>query len=51
MASPAGFISSNDPFGTDSFGSWDTQTHMYWIIRLTALTDPTAPQGAIEVND
>ena len=40
-----------DRFGTDSFGSWDTETHMYWIIRLTALTDPTAPQGAIEVND
>jgi hypothetical protein len=40
-----------DPFGTDSFGSWDTETQMYWIVRLTALTDPTSPQGAIEVNE
>ena len=24
---------------------------MYWIIRLTALTDPTAPHGAIGVNE
>ena len=40
-----------DPFGTDPFGSWDTETQMYWIVRLTALTDPTSPQGAIEVNE
>jgi hypothetical protein len=40
-----------DPFGTDPFGSWDTQTQIYWIARLTALTDPTSPQGAIEVNE
>jgi hypothetical protein len=40
-----------DPFGTDSFGSWDTETQMYWIVRLTALTDPTSPQDAIEVNE
>jgi hypothetical protein len=40
-----------DPFGTDSFGSWDTETQMYWIVRLTALTDPTSPQDAIELNE
>jgi len=40
-----------DPFGTDSFGSWDTQTQLYWLIRLTALTDPTSSQDAIEVNE
>jgi hypothetical protein len=50
---PAGLMEARhtDPFGTDSFGSWDTQTQMYWIVRLTALTDPTSPQGAIEVNE
>jgi hypothetical protein len=49
---PAGLMEARhtDPFGTDSFGSWDTETQMYWIVRLTALTDPTSPQGAIEVN-
>jgi hypothetical protein len=39
-----------DPFGTDPFGPWDTETHMYWIARLLALTDPTSPMDAIEVN-
>src|ERR687896_2639023 len=50
---PAGLMeaSHTDPFGTDSFGSWDTETQMYWVISLTALTDPTSPQGAIEVNE
>jgi hypothetical protein len=50
---PAGLMEARhtDPFGTDSFGSWDTQTQMYWIVRLTALTDPTSPQDAIEVNE
>src|ERR671913_2126497 len=50
---PAGLMeaSHTDPFGTDSFGSWDTETQMYWIVRLTALTDPTSPQDAIEVNE
>jgi hypothetical protein len=44
---PAGLMEARhtDPFGTDSFGSWDTQTQMYWIVRLTALTDPTSPPG------
>jgi hypothetical protein len=40
-----------DPFGTDSFGSWDTQTQMYWIVRLTALTDPTTSADAIKINE
>ena len=50
---PAGLMEARhtDPFGTDSFGSWDTETHMYWIVRLLALTDPTSPRGAIEVNE
>jgi hypothetical protein len=50
---PAGLMETRhtDPFGTDPFGSWDTQTQMYWIVRLTALTDPTSPQGAMEVDE
>ena len=40
-----------DSFGTDPFGSWDTETQMFWIVRLTALTDPTSPQDAIELNE
>ena len=50
---PAGLmeVRHSDPFGTDSFGSWDTATQMYWQTRLTALTDPTSPADAIEVNE
>jgi hypothetical protein len=50
---PAGLMEARhtDPFGTDSFGSWDTETQMYWIVRLTALTDPTSLGDAIEVNE
>jgi hypothetical protein len=50
---PAGPMEARhtDPFGTDPFGSWDTETQLYWIVRLTALTDPTSPQDAIEVNE
>ena len=50
---PAGLMEARhtDPFGTDSFGSWDTETQLYWIIRLTALTDPTSSADAIEVNE
>jgi hypothetical protein len=50
---PAGLmeVRHTDPFGTDSFGSWDTETQMYWIVRLTALTDPTSSGNAIEVNE
>jgi hypothetical protein len=50
---PAGLVEARhtDPFGTDPFGSWDTETLLYWAIRLTALTDPTSPKDAIEVNE
>ena len=49
---PAGLMEARhtDPFGTVPFGSWDTATQMYWIVRLAALTDPTTPQDAIEIN-
>jgi hypothetical protein len=50
---PAGLMQERhtDPFGTVPFGAWDTATQMYWIVRLAALTDPTSPKGAIEVNE
>lgn len=50
---PAGLMEARhaDPFGVASFGEWDTETHMYWIVRLTALTDPTSPLGAVRVNE
>ncbi|QIN81717.1 hypothetical protein GBA63_03000 [Rubrobacter tropicus] len=50
---PAGLMETlhTDPFGTDPFGSWDAETHLYWIIRLFALTDPTSPRDAIEINE
>jgi hypothetical protein len=50
---PAGLMEARhtDPFGTDSFGSWDTETQLYWVTRLTALTDPSSSADAIEVNE
>jgi hypothetical protein len=50
---PVGLMGARhaDPFGTDPFGEWDAETMMYWIVRLTALTDPASPHGAIRVND
>jgi hypothetical protein len=50
---PAGLmeVRHTDPFGTDPFGAWDAATQMYWIVRLAALTDPTSPKDAMEVND
>jgi len=50
---PAGLMEARhtDPFGTNPFGSWDAETHLYWLIRLSVLTDPTSPQDAIEVNE
>jgi hypothetical protein len=50
---PVGLMEARhtDPFGTARFGSWDTATQMYWIVRLAALTDPTSPLEAIEVNE
>ena len=49
---PAGLMGArhSDPLGTDPFGPWDTATQMYWIVRLLALTDPTSPKDAVEVN-
>ncbi len=50
---PAGLMEARhtDPFGSASFGEWDAETHLYWIIRLSVLTDPTSPRSAIEVNE
>jgi hypothetical protein len=50
---PVGLMEARhtDPFGTVPFGSWDTATQMYWIVRLAALTDPTSPRDAIEINE
>src|SRR5919107_3970037 len=50
---PAGLMEARhtDPFGTVPFGAWDTATQMYWIVRLAALTDPTSPKDAIEINE
>jgi hypothetical protein len=50
---PAGLMEARhtDPFGTDPFGSWDTETQLYWVTRLTALTDPTSSPDAIQINE
>jgi hypothetical protein len=50
---PAGLMEARhtDPFGTDPFGPWDTETILNWFIRLLVLTDPTSPRGAIRVNE
>ena len=50
---PAGLMEARhtDPLGSASFGEWDAETLMYWLIRLSVLTGPTSPQGAIEVNE
>src|SRR3712207_3221881 len=50
---PAGLMEARhtDPFGTDPFGSWDAETHLYWFIRLLVLTDPTAPRSHIRLNE
>jgi hypothetical protein len=50
---PAGLMEARhtDPFGADTFGSWDAETQLYWVTRLTALTDPTSSADAIEVNE
>jgi hypothetical protein len=39
-----------DPFGSETFGPWTTESHLYWFIRLLVLTDPTSPRGKIAVN-
>ncbi len=51
---PVGLIEArhSDPFGNNvPFGLWNTETLLYWFIRLCLLTDPTSPQGAIRVNE
>jgi hypothetical protein len=41
-----------DPFGSSvPFGPWNTETLLYWFIRLYLLTDPTSPQNHIRVNE
>jgi hypothetical protein len=39
-----------DPFGSSAFGPWDTETILYWFIRLVVLTDPTSPGSQIRTN-
>jgi hypothetical protein len=39
-----------DPFGRSAFGPWNTESLLYWFIRLLVLTDPTSPRAAVEVN-
>ena len=40
-----------DPLGSDPFGPWNTETLLYWFIRLLVLTDPTDPRSAIRINE
>jgi hypothetical protein len=40
-----------DPFGSDPFGLWTTETLLYWFIRLLVLTDPSSPQSAVQANE
>jgi len=51
---PAGLMEAGhtDPFGSSvPFGPWNTETLLYWFIRLYLLTDPTSPQNAIRLNE
>jgi hypothetical protein len=51
---PAGLMEArhSDPFGSNlPFGPWNTETLLYWFIRLYLLTDPTSPQNAIQPNE
>ncbi|MGH8607647.1 MAG: hypothetical protein ACREX9_09545 [Gammaproteobacteria bacterium] len=49
---PAGLLKARhtDPFGSEPFGLWNTETLLYWFIRLLFLTDPASPRPAIQVN-
>ena len=40
-----------DPLGSERFGPWTRESHLYWFIRLLVLTDPTSPRSAVRVND
>ena len=51
---PTGLMEArhSDPFGSSvPFGPWNTETLLYWFIRLLVLTDPTSPQNAIQLNE
>ena len=51
---PAGLMEArhSDPFGSSvPFGPWNTETLLFWFIRLYLLTDPTSPQNAIRVKE
>jgi hypothetical protein len=50
---PLGLLEARhiDPFGSETFGLWTTETLLYWFIRLLVLTDPTSPQSAIQANE
>ena len=51
---PAGLMEArhSDPLGSGvPFGPWRMETLMYWFIRLYLLTDPTSPQGSIQINE
>lgn len=39
-----------DPFGSEEFGPWTTESLLYWFVRLLVLTDPTSPREAIAPN-
>lgn len=50
---PAGLLGARhtDPFGTEGFGPWTTESLLYWFIRLLVLTDPTSPRTAVGVRE
>lgn len=50
---PAGLMETrhSDQFGSESFGPWNAESHLYWFIRLLLLTDPTSPRDDIRVNE
>ncbi len=51
---PVGLLEAphSDPLGSgEPFGPWNTETLMYWFIRLLVLTDPTSPRGAVQLNE
>ncbi len=43
--------SHQDVFGNDAFGAWTKENILFWFIRLTQITDPSHPKGAIGMND
>ena len=49
---PAGLLEAwhTDPFGSEPFGLWTTESLLSWFIRLVVLTDPTGPRSTIQIN-